>query len=343
MKQLYFEMANLVAKKEPFVLATVIACNGVVPQFLGAKMLVRQDGTTIGTLDGGILEVQIEQSARAVRQSQRTISQNIWFNGKDATTLDPIHGGQVEVLLEWIDVTKNKTAEILLNLKTAIDDNHKVWMLTTLPSKKSACNHILIQKNGNDPTAMLPNGLLPENITRTRQATRITLEQQEYFIDPLENDATVYIFGAGHISSTLTQFAKALGFWTVVLDDRPDFVNQEKFSNADRLIVVDNFETALSQIEVSRDSFLVIMTPDPLLDRAILEQALRTPAGYIGMLGTYRKCGSILDELRQQGFSNEELRRIHAPIGMLIDAETPEEIGISIVGELIQTRAKMRN
>lgn len=304
-------------------------------------MLIRQDGTTIGTIGGGILEVQVEQSAREVLRHHRTISQSIWFNGKDDTTMEPIYGGQVEVLLEWMDVTQPNTINLLMNLKTATTDNHKSWLITSLSHKESTCHHVFVQKNGR-LTGDLPDGFLPETVTRARRPTRTTLAQEEYFIDPLENGGTVYIFGAGHISPILAQFTKTLGFWTVILDDRPSFVNPEKFPAADQLIVLNNFSEALSRIEVNQDSFLVIVTRDPALDRTVLAQALRSPAGYIGMMGSYRKCGAILDELCQLGFSGEDIRRVHAPIGLPIDAETAEEISVSIISELVQARAKKR-
>jgi len=94
----------------------------------------------------------------------------------------------------------------------------------------------------------------------------------------------------------------------------------------------------LSKIEVEADSFIVIVTRGHLHDRTVLAQALKTRAGYIGMIGSRRKCGLIFDELRQEGFSEKDIHRVHAPIGLPIQAETPEEIGVSIVAEMIQVR-----
>jgi len=158
----------------------------------------------------------------------------------------------------------------------------------------------------------------------------------------LPKDLPHVIFGAGHVSRSLAQFTRALEFRTVVLDDRAGFVNRERFAEADQLIRLDAFSDAFSQVEVDAHSFLVIVTRGYLLDQMVLAQALHTSAGYIGMMGSRRKCALILDEMRRQGFSDEAIHRVHAPIGISIEAETPEELGISIAAELIQVRAKMK-
>ena len=100
------------------------------------------------------------------------------------------------------------------------------------------------------------------------------------------------------------------------------------------------FSDALAKVEIDRDSYVVIVTRGHLNDRAVLEQVLKREAGYIGMIGSRRKCELIFQELRKEGFSDEDIRRVHAPIGLPIDAETPEEIGVSIVAEMIRDRAK---
>jgi xanthine dehydrogenase accessory factor len=341
MKQLIQEMAGLFAKGEPFVLATVITRNGSAPRSSGAKMLIRQDGTTTGTVGGGILESQVEQLAREVQRDHHAIVRCFRFTGEDATTMDAICGGQVEVLVEWLDATDPTLVEIFKNLNAAISSHQKTWLVTAIRSDEADHVYALVHKDGM-VLGVLPPGLSPEGVIETRQSTLVPLGQKEFFIEPMDIAGTVYIFGAGHVSRSLAEFTKAVGFWTVVLDDRADFACSQRFPTADQLIVLDNFSEALNQIEVDRDSFLVIVTRGHLQDRTVLSQALHTSAGYIGMIGSRRKCGLIFDELRRHGFTDEDIRRVHAPIGLSIDAETPEEIGISILAEMIEVRAKLR-
>jgi len=158
-------------------------------------------------------------------------------------------------------------------------------------------------------------------------------------VEPLDTAGTVIIFGAGHVSRSLAAFTSAVGFWTVVVDDRPEYANVQRFPTADRVLAVGSFDGVMDGLDIDGDTCLVIVTRGHLNDREVLAQALKTPAGYIGMIGSKRKIALIYDQLRKEGVREEEIRRVHAPIGIDIAAETPEEIGISIAAELIQVRA----
>ena len=138
----------------------------------------------------------------------------------------------------------------------------------------------------------------------------------------------------------MAEFTRAVDFWTVVLDDRAEFTNRKHFPSADRLVVLDSFSNALDQISIDKDSYLVVITRGHLDDVTVMPQVLKTNARYIGMIGSRRKCALVFEDLRDQGFSDEAIQRVHAPIGLHISAETPEEIAVSIVAEMIQERAK---
>ena len=343
MKQLIHEMSTLFSRGESFVLATVITRDGSAPRSAGAKMLVRPDGSIAGTVGGGLLEAQVEELARQVGQTHTAVVQGFQFSGKDAATMDAICGGQVEVLVEWLNARDLQLEGIVQGLQAAVTQHHKVWLVTALPLPGVTRRHALVYPDGS-VTGYLPPELNPETVVETRQPTLVEASQQRWMVEPLDISGSVYIFGAGHVSRSLAEFTQAVGFWTVVLDDRPEYANCQRFPTADQIIVLDSFSNALAQIEVDRDSFIVIVTRGHLHDRTVLEQALKTSAGYIGMIGSRRKVELIYQELEKEGFSGEELRqRVHAPIGLPIAAETPEEIGVSIVAEMIRVRAKGRN
>jgi len=128
----------------------------------------------------------------------------------------------------------------------------------------------------------------------------------------------------------------------VVLDDRSEFANQERFPKADELRVLDRFENAFSGLSADSNSFLVILTRGHSHDRTVLAQALRTQAGYIGMIGSHRKRDTIYQSLRDEGFTNADLDRVHCPIGLDIGGETPEEIAVSIVAEMIEVHSGLK-
>jgi xanthine dehydrogenase accessory factor len=341
MKQLIHEIKNLIDKGESFVLATVITQNGSTPRSAGAKMLVKADGSTSGTVGGGILEAQVEKLGREVMVSHHPVVHGFKFNGKDAATMDAICGGQVEVLVEWIDAQDSQFAAIAQELDSALEKHKKTWLVTALPGKGQPHAHALVHVDGH-VDGCLPAEISAEQVIETRRPTLVEASQQSWMIEPLDIAGTVYIFGAGHVSRSLAEFTKAVGFWTVVLDDRPDFANEQRFPTADKIIVLDSLSDAMSQIKVERDSFIVIVTRGHLHDHTVLGQALKTNAGYIGMIGSRRKCKLIFDELLKEGFTETDIQRAHAPIGLPIQAETPEEIGISIVAEMIQARANLQ-
>jgi len=150
----------------------------------------------------------------------------------------------------------------------------------------------------------------------------------------------VYLFGAGHVSRPVAELAAMVDFRTIVLDDREEFANNERFPKADQIVVLPSYDDVFAGLEIGGDSYLVIVTRGHLHDKTVLEQSLRTDAGYVGMIGSRRKQRLVYDELLGKGFCEDDLNRVHNPIGLDIAAETPEEIAVSIVAELIAARAK---
>lgn len=156
---------------------------------------------------------------------------------------------------------------------------------------------------------------------------------------------TAHLFGAGHVSRQLARLTRMVGFRTVVLDDREEYANRERFPEADEIRVLDRFENALTGseagISVNPNSFIVILTRGHSHDRTVLAQALGTPAGYIGMIGSRRKRDTIYRALLDEGFTEADLDRVHCPVGIDIGGETPEEIAVSIIAEMIQVRSNL--
>jgi xanthine dehydrogenase accessory factor len=159
-------------------------------------------------------------------------------------------------------------------------------------------------------------------------------------MNPVRKTKTLYCFGAGHVAKPTAHIAALVGFRVVVVDDRAEFSNIERFPDARDVRVIDDFTHALKDFDINGDSFIVIFTRGHMLDRVVLEQALKTNAGYIGMIASRKKIDSIYQALLIEGVTKEELERVHWPIGLDIGAETPEEIAVSIVAELIKERSK---
>jgi xanthine dehydrogenase accessory factor len=159
----------------------------------------------------------------------------------------------------------------------------------------------------------------------------------DVFLDPIHASPTLFIFGGGHISLTLARIGKMVGFRIVVIDDRCEFANAERFPEADETMVGE-LSSILPKLDIKGSSYVVIVTRGHQHDAQVLEWAVTTQAAYVGMIGSRKKIHTIFSYLKSKGITQEQLDRVHSPIGLAIGAETPEEIAVSIVAELIQVR-----
>ena len=160
------------------------------------------------------------------------------------------------------------------------------------------------------------------------------------FHEPVMAIPSLLLFGGGHISTCVSPIAKILGFHVTVFDDRSDFANSKRFPEADEIYDME-YSEAIEKISITGSSFIVIVTRGHGGDRDVLELVLNssTPPAYIGMIGSLRKRDTIYDNLMENGISRERLDTVHSPIGLNIGAQTPEEIAVSIMAEIIQVKS----
>jgi xanthine dehydrogenase accessory factor len=158
----------------------------------------------------------------------------------------------------------------------------------------------------------------------------------EIFIEPILPVPALYLFGGGHISAAIAPIASAAGFSICVADDREAFANRERFPSADRLYT--SFAEATREIRADADSYIVIVSRGHADDMRLLAWAVRTPARYVGMIGSRRKVLSIYAALEEEGYRRSEFDRVYAPMGLEIGALSPAEIAVSIVAEMIAVR-----
>lgn len=157
------------------------------------------------------------------------------------------------------------------------------------------------------------------------------------YIEVVEAKPVFIIVGGGHIGRSLAKLADFLDFHVVVIDDREDFADPKRIPEADEIICED-FETALARYPMDANTSVVMVTRGHKQDETSLRASLSRGAGYLGMIGSKRRTATVLEHLREEGYDAAELARVHTPIGLDIGAETPEEIAISIMAEVIQLR-----
>lgn len=157
----------------------------------------------------------------------------------------------------------------------------------------------------------------------------------EVFIEPILTTPTMYIFGGGHISLSLAQMGKLLGFKIAIIDDRAEYASAERFPEAE-MVLAGDFTKAFSKLKIDKTSYIVIVTRGHQHDELVLEWAVGTPAKYIGMIGSQTKVKTTFTHLLAKGVSQKTLDSVHSPIGLEIGAQTPEEIAVSILAEIIK-------
>ncbi len=251
---IYEQIVELRRSGRRGAVATIVNVRGSIPSFKTAKMLVRDDGSIVGTIGGGCVEADVWQAAREVMESE-----------------------------------KPRTLSFDLNQDPKYD------------------------------TGLVCGGTL------------------EIFIEPILPPALLYIFGAGHVASSLCRTAAKSGFDPIVADDRSSYATKERFPDAREVHALD-FDEAMRNFEPNETSYIVIVTRGHRDDMRILRWAVQTRARYVGMIGSRRKVIEIFKNLSREGLPAHLFDRVHAPTGLDIGAVTPEEIAVAITAELIAIR-----
>jgi xanthine dehydrogenase accessory factor len=231
-------------------------------------------------------------------------------------------------------------------LKTALETEQPVAVATVVLGDAGVGAKLLVRPDGSTLGALVP-GLDEDAVVRDALAMLARAESGiktyttatgdlSVFFESYPSPPTVYIVGAVHIAIPLVTFAKTLGFRTIVVDARGAFATPERFAHADELIMA--WPDEALEGKLNSNSFVVLLTHDPKLDDPALKIALPSPARYVGALGSPKTHAKRLVRLREQGMAEEQLARLHAPIGLKIGADTPEEIAVSIIAEVVAAR-----
>jgi xanthine dehydrogenase accessory factor len=161
----------------------------------------------------------------------------------------------------------------------------------------------------------------------------------EVLIETVEPPAVLLIVGGGHVGKALSQIGALLGFSVAVVDDRPEYASVERFPEADRVLCGD-FVEVLREFPIGPNTYVVVVTRGHRYDEASLRQVVEDSAAYIGMIGSRRRAGAVLQRLVDDGVPSEAVARVYSPIGLDLGAETPEEIAVSIMAEIVQVRRR---
>ena len=306
----------------------ILSAQGSTPRGPGAKMAVFEDGSTVGTVGGGAVELQAAQFARTIPDGKAVVRDyELHSGGSEATGM--VCGGRVRMGFFPLGPGDKTLLETMLSLLDGSQPERKDHWLKAELREDGYSLSLAEDVDLHSEAERLPR------VPTLRQEAGVTI-----YTEPLGRNYRVYIFGGGHVSAALVPVLLPLGFPVTVVDPRPELAVPERFPGAE--VMACDFHTYSQSLTITARDYAVVMTPGHEMDLAVLRQVLRTPATYIGCIGSRKKTAYVNQKLREEGFSEEELARIHAPIGLPIQARTPEEIAISIAAELIRHRAQLR-
>jgi xanthine dehydrogenase accessory factor len=342
---IYREILSALEHEDVVMLATIISTSGSTPAAAFSKMLIRGAGTSsVGTVGGGCMEGDVLEAAK--RLVHRKQAQVLTFHLSETEMIQGlICGGSLDILIE--PLTRFDTplvAEIITRcgngedsvIATFLDDaGITKWKHLVGATEKQMVEFLCglpdLQLNS-DGLRAVASKVLHRNETQV-----LTLPGGRLFLEPLAGMPELLIFGGGHVSRYISSVASLAGFRVTVIDDRPQFANPRRFPEAERTLAVEFYE-AFTMLSVKASTYIVIVTRGHRSDEELLEQAVKTPARYIGMIGSKRKVLSTYGHLVERGVSVAALAKVHAPMGIEIGAVTAEEIAVSVVAEMIRVR-----
>lgn len=355
MKTLLPILVSELAAGRAAALATVVQSTGSVPRGAGACMLMTADGVARGTVGGGVLEHRAEAELKAIlaaaaaspgtagapaqhapagmtvfcctgfpsRLESYALTQN------EVQSLGMVCGGHVALLYQLLTPVMLPFFDTMHTCAQTGETN--LWLLRHVAGGLVTDMALL----DTETAAALPQRELCGRLAvwRTGEGDSAT------FVEPIHFSTHAYLFGGGHVSQCVAPLLAQLDFSPIVYDDRPAFANRALFPTAADVICAP-FGEAGDRLRITAEDEVVIMTRGHVNDLATLVQALRTPAYYIGLIGSRSKIAHTKALALSQGFSDADFARVHTPIGLPIKAETPMEIAVSVAAEMIQCRAE---
>jgi xanthine dehydrogenase accessory factor len=365
--QIWSEAVRTLERDKPFVLATVISVRGSTPREVGAKMIVCTDGQ-FGTIGGGCGEAEVFRKARLLLEESHNKAKltEVDLTGDFDQQEIGSCGGIMDVFIDrW---SPANDLAIARKLAESAEESHAAALVTLVdagrsegapgakavldPAKPQAAgvlgglSHNALAQLSERAADAIPGLLEVDERGSLRSVVRIEPSgAPRVFVDPIAGAQRLIIAGAGHIAVPLAALGSMLGFHVTVIDDRASFANPERFPTADK-IIVRSFNSALESLHLDRHCYVISVTRGHSFDEEVVRTSLRQqanlpkgqPGCFIGMIGSRRRVRAMLDRLQEEAFDRWLLEEIHAPLGLDIGAETPEEIAVSIIGEIIRER-----
>ena len=344
MDDILSEIVRRKERGERMALASLVWSTGSIPMSERAKMIVAERGDVVGTIGGGCLEAEVLSAGRTALETGENQLLRYTMTEKQAGESGLNCGGSVRIYTEVIEPDAQadfygrvlaarrarRGCALATLLKRRFDSagEGRLW----LGADGSACGSL-----GTPAADRQVEERLPQVLGRERGLVCALDEGAEVFIEPFLPEPILYVFGGGHVGGQICALAKNVGFLVVLIDDRPGFANSTRHPLADECLVA-GMEEVFARLPIDAQSYIIAATRGHQHDEVVVEAAIKTPARYIGMLGSERKKLILWQRIAARGGDSQRLDAVFAPIGANIGADTPAEIAVSVVAELIEQR-----
>ena len=340
MKDLFQTLHQAMLNNQAIVFVSVVADSGSTPRGSGARMLVGQNGRLAGTIGGGAVEYRSEQLAQEVLEHKQSLIKPFRLAPNQIEDLGMICGGNVTVYFQYIAGGNPQIMALCEEVDRLLAKNQNVWLITELAEDDNNWRMgIYSDQNGLSQIDLPPEAFTPY---LQRKPVRFEYQGRKLYIEPLSFAGRCYIFGGGHISLEIVPLLSHLGFDCVVLEDRPEFANQQRFPQA-KEVICGSLDDINALVKINADDYVLVLTRGHAFDYVVQKQVLSlpNPPFYLGVIGSRGKVAQVKKRLRDEGGISEALlERIYSPVGLPIKADTPAEIAISIAAELVLVRAE---
>jgi len=338
MHDILSDLENWRAENKSIALATVVQTWGSSPRRAGAKMALTPDGRITGSVSGGCVEGAVFEEGVAVLKSNRPRLLHFGVADETAWEVGLACGGSVDIFVEPLEPRLFESLHIVL-----VEKRPAVLVTVVRGPDEVLGGKMLVGEEGkiiesfHDTLDAIPLNLAQEALAQGESRLSMLNEEIEAFMEVILPPPTLIAIGGVHITVALMALAKTLGYQTVVIDPRSAFGNNKRFPHVDQLIPLWPDE-AFQKVPITRSTAIATLTHDPKLDDPSLKIALPSSAFYVGALGSKTTQTKRRQRLLEDGLTEEQLNRLHGPIGLDIAASTPEEIAMSIMAEIVAAR-----
>ncbi len=322
MKRCLQEIFSAISSGEPAALVTIVEKRGSTPRGVGTAMVVRLDGSQEGTIGGGSMEARVRSDALALLQLRQSAFRTYTIDAGNPT--DP---NSVTVLTRVFSGDRDRK---MIHRALNEMEREKGYLVCALEPDHISETEYVSEQEANENPALQP---------WLDKAPAFTTQSSRRWVDALVTAPRVFVLGGGHVAQALVPVLALLHLRVWVIEDREELCDSARFPLAER-VLCERSDQVLEELDLTEQDGIVSFVRGRGMELQTLASALRTKACYIGSIGSRANARRMRDELLSYGFSAEQVARIHAPVGLEIGAETPEEIAVSIAAEWIACRRK---